>query len=363
MSQHADHLERAGDGSPRYHDTVHESHRRLQYRLAIYSELPRRGSGIRLAIYQAEAACGEGATEKNLKRMEEAVAHAARFEAQLLVFPELYLPGYTHDPESARAVSEYVDGPSLTRAREVARANQMGLVLPYAEKLDDEDGRSRYYDSVAVIDERGELLDSYRKTHLYAQQERDNWNEGHSEFPVHRIAEFPVGVLNCYECEFPELVRILALRGAKLVVGPTAADTYYRLPDGRRSRVPYPDVSRVVLPGHAYVNNLFFAYSNRCGYESRGEDVWHYRGNSIVIGPHGDPIVAAAESQDTLLVADCVPALYGRTHPEPGYFYLKDRRPELYEALVARDARFVDIENREVEETTDLFGDPHRYRG
>jgi len=232
--------ERANDGTPQYNDTVEESYRRLQYRTSIYAEIPKPGSGLRLGIYQAEAACGEGATDKNMRRLELAVGHAKRFDVGLLTFPELFVPGYTLDRYSARAVSEYKDGPSISRARQIARDNAMGLVVPYGEKVDGPGGRTSHFDSIAVIDEHGQLLDSYRKTHLYAQQERDDWDIGDSDFPVHRIQDFPVGILNCYECEFPELVRILALKGAKLIVGPTAADTYYRLPNGERSRVPYP---------------------------------------------------------------------------------------------------------------------------
>ena len=361
MTSDKDLIPRADDGTPLYSDTVEASYRKLQYRSSIYAEPPRRGSGIRLGIFQAEAACGEGATAKNMRLLEQAVGHAKRFDVGLLAFPELFVSGYTLDPGAARSVAEYSDGPSITRATELARDNKMALIVPYAEKLDGPGDRTLYFDSIAVIDETGRLLDSYRKTHLYAQQERDDWDIGNSEFPVHRIQDFPVGVLNCYECEFPELVRILALKGAKLIVGPTAADSYYRMPNGERSRVPYPDVSRVQFPGHAFANNLFFAYSNHCGYETRSGDVWHYRGNSIVYGPHGDVVVAAGHQQDTLLIADCVPAHYGRTHPEPGFHYLKDRRPELYRQLVARDADFVDISNRDLTEESDLFDGGYTY--
>ena len=103
----------------------------------------------------------------------------------------------------------------------------------------------------------------------------------------------------------PEDVRKVAeyKDGAKLIVGPTAADNYYRLPDGQRSSVPYPDISKILIPANAYANNIFFAYANRCGYEQRGEDQWHYRGNSIVCGPHGDIIVEANHEQNTMLIA------------------------------------------------------------
>ncbi|HOO78085.1 MAG TPA: carbon-nitrogen hydrolase family protein [bacterium] len=346
---------RYSDGTPEYRPAVTDGYRRLKVRAAVYAAPPPRGAGIRLGVYQVQADCGPGAKEKNLARMDKAIATAKNFGVQLLAFPELFVPGYALGPEEARTAAELQDGPSLARAREAAGRNGMALVLPYAEKAQSPGGGFRYYDSVAVIDENGELLDSYRKTHLYGQQERDNWSPGNSEFPVHAVFGFPFGVLNCYECEFPEPARILALRGAKLIVGPTAADRYYRLPDGRRSTVPYPDIARLLLPAQAYFNNLFFAYANRCGYERRGEDEWHYRGNSIVCGPHGDVVVAAESEQDTLLVADCVPSRYGMTHPAPKYYYLRDRRPELYGRLVSNSARFLEIDPDAVDLETDFL--------
>ena len=216
----------------------------------------------------------------------------------------------------------------------------MAMLVPYAEKAR-KNGTMRYYDSIAVIDESGELVTSYRKTHLYGEQERKNWSFGNKPPPVFKVFGFPVGVLNCYENEFPELSRMLALKGAKLIVGPTAADCYYTLPSGKRSAVPYPDVSELLLPAYAYANNVFYAYSNRCGTESRGGDSWHYRGNSIIIGPHGDTMVKADHQQDTLLIADCVPGYYGETHPAPKHGYLKDRRPQMYEPLTSPGADFI----------------------
>lgn len=353
-------LQRCNDGTPQFNSKVEDSYRTLQYRLSIYGQQPKHGSGIRLGIYQVEADCGVGGTEKNLHRLEKAVQQATQFDTQLLAFPELYLPGYTQDPESAHELAEYKDGASISRIRQIASDHNMGLIVPYAERYDASNGKTYYFDSIAVINEQGSLVDSYRKTHLYAQQERDDWDFGESNFPVHNIHGFPVGVLNCYECEFPELVRILALNGAKLIVGPTAADTYYRMPNGERSRVPYPDVSRVQFPAHAFANNLFFAYSNHTGYESRNGDAWHYRGNSIIYGPHGDEVIAARSQQDTLLIADCIPGFYGRTHPEPDFFYLKDRRPDLYQQLVSKKARFVDITGDKYEQDASWFsGDFH----
>lgn len=345
----------SNDGTPDYKLSVEQSYRKIQYKMSIYGDVPAPGSGLRLGIYQIEAACADGATVKNMELLEEAVKQAKKFDVQLLSFPELYVTGYTLSPEDAKKVAEYSSGPSITKAREIAKKFNMALIVPYAEKVDEDDGVTRYYDAIAVIKETGELLNSYKKTHLYGQQERDNWSCGTSDYPVYNIFDFPVGVLNCYECEFPELQRILALNGAKLIVGPTAADSYYRLPGGQRSAVPYPDISEILIPANAYANNIFFAYSNRTGYEKRGDDQWHYGGNSIICGPHGDVIVKANHEQNTMLVADCVPAYYGMTHPAPNYYYLKDRRPELYKKLTDEKVDFHNERGDKIDLETDFF--------
>lgn len=316
------------------------ANRMLQLKTCTFVAPPAHGKGVRLGVYQAQAACGDGATEKNMSRLHDVVELAAKQCVQLLAFPELYVSGYTLSPTDARHVAETMDGPSITEARAAAKAQNIALLVPYPEKAETNAG-VQFFDSIAIIAADGSLVDSYRKTHLYAQQERDDFAFGSELSPIFEVNGFPVAVLNCYECEFPELTRALALRGAKLVVGPTAADHFYKMADGKQSPVPYPDISTVLIPAFAYANNIFYSYANRAGYEKRGDNQWHYRGNSIICGPHGDVIVAAGHEQDTLLIGDCVPEAYGPTHPEePTYDYLKDRRPDMYGDLTIKTAGF-----------------------
>ncbi|XPV76098.1 MAG: carbon-nitrogen hydrolase family protein [Desulfovibrio sp.] len=329
------------DGTPKYNKTVRESYRRLQYRTCTYSQPPKSGEGVRLGVYQAQADCGDGAVEKNISRLEGALKDAADRGVQVLSFPELYLQGYTQSPESAMATAVTVESDPIQKCCTAAKANGVAVIMGYGEKLDRKDKKPLYYDSIVVIGDDGKVLLNYRKTQLYAEQERVDWSFGMDIPTVFKVNDFPIGVLNCYENEFPELVRVLALQGAKLIVGPTAADGYYKLAKtGERSDVPYPDVSKKLLPAFAYSNNLFYAYSNRCGYEERDGSQWHYRGNSIIIDPHGDILVEAEHERDTMLVADCIPEYYGDTHPEPEFGYLQDRRPDLYKMLLDKKVDF-----------------------
>jgi predicted amidohydrolase len=305
----------------------------------IYKDAPQKGKGLRIALYQGQQPVGSSAAVKeNLEKLEEMAREAKLHHAKLICFPELYLTGYALDPVLVKKLAEKMNGSSIMKACEIAKTYSISIILPYPE-LDESSGKKLYYDSIVLISENGEILENYRKTHLFGKAEQLNFSFGTSSYPVREVNGFPIGILNCYEAEFPELSRILALKGAKLILIPTAADHYYIKPDGKRTNVPYPDISKLLIPANAYENNIFVAYSNRCGTEKIGNCEWTYQGNSIVCGPHGDVIVAADHEQDTLIIADIIPEAYGPTHPESAN-YLKDRRPELYNVLTDRKAGF-----------------------
>lgn len=320
--------------------SVVEAEKSLVLRMNIYQKPVHYGQGIRLAVYQSRDHVGsKKAMQDNFLQMINAIKTAKKYQAQLISFPELYLTGYSLDPKLAQQLAITKDSEYIRKAQALAKKYQIGIILPYAEKAKDKSGVYRYYDSIAVIDEQGKLLESYKKTHLFALAERLNWSAGNGPYNVYKIYGFPVGVLNCYEAEFPELQRILALKGAKLIVIPTAADNYYTKPSGQRTRVPYPDISRLLIPAAAYANNLFIAYSNRTGYEYLGKDRWLFQGNSVVASPDGRLLLAAHHRQNTLLIADILPAAYGPTHPEKAN-YLRDRRPRLYHELIKTKVPF-----------------------
>jgi predicted amidohydrolase len=309
----------------------------LTYRLqaSLRPEPPAPGEGLRLALWQGTgAAATRDAVADNLVRLEAVAAIAASHGAHLLAFPELYLSGYIVTPELARLLAETVDGPSLRRVAAAARRHGLALACPYPERavVGEEE---RFYDAIALFGPEGSLLRNYRKTHLWGPDEKLCWSPGYAwpeegpPFTVQDVNGLKVGLLNCYEGEFPELTRRLALLGADLVLIPTAADAWARLSDGRLTDRPYPDVSRTLLPAHAMENTCFVAYANRCGEETvNGQAMAGYLGNSVICGPHGD-LVVAARPEPTLLLADCIPSEYGETHPL-GTRHLNDLRPELY---------------------------------
>lgn len=186
--------------------SVVERERALVYRMNIYEAPPKAGKGVRLAVYQSRDHVGtKQAMADNFAQLEKAIKEAKKFGVQLISFPELYLTGYSLDPKRAQKLSIPKNGDYIKKAQALAKQYSMGIILPYAEKAKDTKGVERYYDSIAFINEKGDLLESYKKTHLFALAERLNWSAGNGPYVVFSINGFPVGVLNCYEAEFPEL--------------------------------------------------------------------------------------------------------------------------------------------------------------
>jgi predicted amidohydrolase len=285
------------------------------------------GKGVRLAMYQGEEAVGTyEAVTANLQRLEEVVAKAYDYQSQICAFPEKYNTGYAITLEQRDQLAETCDGSSIQRTQAIARKYNMAIVLPYPEV----DRNKNYYDSIAFIDANGNLISNYRKTHLYGAAERRNYSFGNELPPVNQVNGFAIGILNCYECEFPPLYQYLAEKGTQLVIGPTAADNHFTLADGTESQVPYQDATKHIIPAMASIWKMFVAYVNRRGWEQVPAGWWQYQGNSGIWAPNGDVILQAGISEqryDSLFIADCIPENYPPFSPEGNH--LKDNRLSL----------------------------------
>ena len=319
---------------------------------------------VRLALFQGSGLTGDlDAIHHNLDTLRQAATKARSVGAHLLSFPELFLSGYnTTDAATAHGLADRIQQNGiLEEVQKVAHDVGLAIICPYPESAEVQ-GERRYYDSIIVFGAQGERLKNYRKTHLWGGDERHLWSFGHvhpeegDPYSVFKVNGVNVGVLNCYEAEFPELSRILALKGAQLVVIPTAADDYMILRTGEKTKTPYPDVE-FLIRANAYQNEMFCAYSNYRGFETaQGWEVARYLGNSCLYDPHGNALLSPTPlpphrtdqpgsgwDEDMLLIADCIPSYYGPTHPETligseakATHYTRDRRRDLYAALTSR---------------------------
>lgn len=248
------------------------SHSAQHPRLAVTGPSP-----LRVAIWQPEARDERPADR--LARLDAAIA-AMQDPADLVVTPELFLSGYNRG-EDVAASAEKPYGPSARAAAGIARRNGVALVLGYPEATPE-----GLYNSALCIDASGMTIGNYRKRHLVSEWERATFRRGQSDCLV-EVAGWKIGVLICWDIEFPEEVRALARAGAALVVAPTAL------------RRQWSVVARSLMPARAFENHCFIAYANHAGRE--GE--WDYLGESVILDPLGEPLVRAASGEEMISAA------------------------------------------------------------
>jgi predicted amidohydrolase len=263
---------------------------------------------MRISIYQGPAEAGTVA--RNLDLLKARASEAASVGARLLICPEMFLTGYNIGPATAARLAEASDGRSLARAARIAQDFGIALLFGYPERGSD----GAIYNTVSLIDRFGATLASYRKCHLFGELDRAMFCAGSGPSEAVELEGVRIGLLICYDVEFPETVRLLSLQGVDLVAVPTAL------------MEPFEVVARTLVPARAVENQIYLAYANRCGREA---DL-RYCGSSCVVGPEGAWLARAGRGEE-LIVADLdlERLRASRAHNT----YLGDRRPELYAPL------------------------------
>ncbi|MGY5332088.1 nitrilase-related carbon-nitrogen hydrolase [Pseudomonas protegens] len=246
----------------------------------------------------------------------EAIRQAAARGAQVVVLPELVQSGYVfRDRKEALALSETLDGPTLSLWKTLAEELQVVIVGGFCERLDEE----RVANSAALIEPEGTLT-VYRKAHLW---DRENliFTPGDEPPPVVATRFGPIAMMICYDLEFPEWVRLPALAGAALLCAPV------NWPDGPRPLGERP-AEMVRVQANAAVNRMFIAACDRCG-EERGVN---WVGGSTLVDADGYPLAGRdRESAEQLLLAELdLTQAWHKSISEHNHVHL-DRRPALYQ--------------------------------
>jgi len=246
----------------------------------------------------------------NLRRalawMEEAHAHGA----SLIVFPEMFLTGYLIKDRLAELTEDLPDGPSLAVLREKAKALSLAVVIGLPVK-DPDSGRP--WNAMVMIDRDGSIPHVAAKTHMFGGEEK-MFARGAS-LKAFDTSFGRMGILVCYDGEFPETARTLALDGAKLLVMCAANMT------------PYEDYHPVYMRARAMENCVYGLYCNYVGVERR----FHYCGQSGAWHPTGKILAQMDTETESLFY---VPVDLSETDTSQGLLsqldYLNRRRPEIY---------------------------------
>jgi predicted amidohydrolase len=225
----------------------------------------------------------------NLQRLDAAAARARAAGADLLLTPEMFLTGYSIGLEAVRALAQPRDGDYAQAVARIAQTHGMAIVWGYPEL----DATGALYNAAQMTSAQGVALLHYRKTHLYGTLDRAQFSPGAVDTNNSQLAElqgWKLGLLICYDVEFPENPRRLALAGADCVLVPTAnMDRYDFVPD-------------TLVPTRAFENQIALAYANYCGPEGS----LRYGGLSSVVDALGQPL-AKAGRVDALLLATLTP--------------------------------------------------------
>jgi predicted amidohydrolase len=251
---------------------------------------------MRIAGFQMQSAVGD--VEANLAKLEAAAEKAAAQGARLLIAPELALTGYGAG-HSFPAIASPAEGEQTRRLAEMSLRHGLAIVAGFAEA----DG-AIIYNSAILVDGAGEAR-IYRKSHLYGPYERQWFCPEDPQAVMATVDEIRIGMLICYDVEFPENVRRLAKAGADLIVVPTA------LPIGWSGQFIAEHMIRV----RAFENQVFVAYINHCGEDER----FGYAGLSQIAAPDGRVLAQAPADAESLIITEIDPSAFDKSRSENTY--------------------------------------------
>jgi len=295
-------------------------------------------AALPLTVAVTQFSCGWDRAA-NIDRAEELLREAARAGAQVVLLPELFETPYfciEQDTRHLRLATSLNDNPAVQRFARVAA--ELGVVIPVSFF---ERAGQAYFNTVALIDADGAVLGSYRKSHIPngpGYQEKTYFSPGDTGFRVWQTRYGRLGVGICWDQWFPECARAMALQGAELLLYPTAI--------GSEPPPALPVLSRDhwqrTQQGHAAANLMPLLAANRHGLERSLQDpeqlYINFYGSSFIADATGALVAQAPQDTDAVLLAQFDLAAIAQLRDN--WFVFRDRRPDLYGALLTLDGQF-----------------------
>lgn len=266
----------------------------------------------------------EGEEQPNIDAVAALVEQAAGEGAQIVLPPELFSGPYFCREEDealfalARPTAEH---PSVRAMQKLAKAHGVAIPTSFFER----DGQ-HYYNALAMIGPDGELMGTYRKSHIPdgpGYEEKFYFRPGNDGFKVWDVFGTTIGVGICWDQWYPEAARVMALKGAELLFYPTAIGSE-----------PYDaelDTSRMwrrAMVGHAVSNCMPVIAANRIGHEGPEDVAQRFYGHSFICDEWGDMLAEYGTQDAGALVATIDTARAAKHRAGMGFF--RDRRPQLY---------------------------------
>lgn len=280
-------------------------------------------------VAAVQMSCGEDVRDNVEKACDQIQRCVREQDAQIVCLQELFTSRYFCQTEDHRCfeLAESIPGPTSDRLAKYAR--ELGVVI--VAGLFEKRAAGVYHNSSVTIDADGRLVGVYRKMHVPDDPgfyEKFYFTPGDLGFQAVQTKFGKIGVCICWDQWFPEAARLTALRGAELIVYPTAIGW---LPEDKE---PYGesqlDAWLTMMRSHAIANGVFVAAPNRAGVEN-GIEFW---GNSFVCDPYGNILERAGLDSPSSVVAECDFSTIdvARTH----WPFLRDRRIDAYRGIECR---------------------------
>ena len=267
----------------------------------------------KIKVALAQIRCKRGDKAENIRKIESKVTKAKQQGAELVIFPELSLTGYTMR-DQIYELAETIPGHSTTVLEKLAKKTGTYIVFGMPELS--EKTQATIYNAAVLVGPNG-FIGKYRKMYLPTHsvfEEKRYFRPGY-QTAVFETELGKIGLIICYDIFFPEVSRLTRLKGAQLIVCISAS------PATRRT------FFETLTAARAIENTAFLAYLNLVGIED-GLQFW---GGSRLVGPNGKTLVQAKYDEEDLVIGDIN---YADIRPTEAFVpILKDLRPELFDKL------------------------------
>lgn len=274
----------------------------------------------------------EEAPQANLAKATAMIREATAKGAKIIALPELFLgPYFCSDEKNPSALERAEPIPGTTTEALGALAAECKIILiggSIFEKASD----GQCFNTACIFGPDGRMFGQYRKLHIPHDPgfyEQNYFDSGHQPISVHRTPYGDIAVGVCYDQWFPEFARIAALKGAELIVYPTAIGNIDTAPVDPAIPENWEAMWRAAQVGHAVSNCMYVAAVNRVGHEGST----HFFGGSFVADPNAG-ILACGDDTEQVLIAECDLA-YPKKMQE-AWRFLQERKPEMYGDLIEK---------------------------
>lgn len=235
---------------------------------------------MRISVWQARSRLGN--VSDNLWNLWQAAERAKAGGAELLVAPEMFLTGYSM-PQN---VAELAEDDPLGSVAQIAKSVDIAIVVGGPEIIG-----GKLYNSAVFVDNCGNERTRYQKVQLFGASERMFFSAGERPPEIVAYRGVRIGMLICYDVQFPERVREAAVAGADLIAVPTA------------QMRPYTFCPEHMIKVRAFENHVHVAYANHWGTDSMNS----YAGLSTIADPLGRTLAMGAAQREDLIFAEIDP--------------------------------------------------------